>query len=127
MSQIITKVSKLKFNPAPSLIMHLDINSAFASIEQQFNPQLRSKPVAVAAYPTAGGCILAASIEAKTYGVKTGMRVGEGLKLCPSLMVLTSTPNLYRRVHRQMYRLLKGFCDVVVPKSIDEFVLDFGN
>ena len=58
--------------------MHLDLNSCFATIEQQANPHLRGKPVAVAAYDTPSGCIVAPSIEAKTYGVKVGMRVKEG-------------------------------------------------
>lgn len=103
--------------------MHLDINSCFASIEQQENPRLRGQPIAVAVYVSPGGCILAASVEAKTYGVKTGMRVREGKLLCPNLIVLPSDPEKYRRVHLQFRRLLSDYTNIVVPKSIDEFVL----
>lgn len=103
--------------------MHLDLNSCFASIEQQDNPLLRGKPIAVAAYVSPGGCLLATSIEAKTYGVKTGMRVREGRLLCPNLIVLPSDPEKYRRVHLQFRHLLSDYANVVVPKSIDEFVL----
>ena len=65
----------LPFNVKPSTIMHIDLNSCFATIEQQANPHLRGKPVAVAAYDSPGGCILAPSVEAKRLGIKVGMRV----------------------------------------------------
>lgn len=107
--------------------MHLDLNSCFASIEQQANPRLRGKPIAVAAYVSPGGCILAASVEAKTYGVKTGLRVKEGKLLCPRLIVLPSDPDKYRRVHLKFRKLLSDYTAQVVPKSIDEFVLDLSD
>lgn len=115
--------TKLSFNPAPATIMHLDINSCFATIEQQANPLLRGKPVVVAAYPTASGCILASSVEAKKLGVKTGMRVREAWALCPSLVVLDSDPDKYRQVHLELKKLLGNYTDRLVPKSIDEFIL----
>lgn len=115
----------LTFNPSPSTIMHLDLNSCFASIEQQANPLLRGKPVAVAAYNSPGGCILAASVEAKKLGVKTGLRVREGKLLCPNLIVMGSDPWKYRDVHLKFRELLNNYTSKVTPKSIDEFVLDF--
>jgi len=107
------------------MVMHLDLNSCFASIEQQANPFLRGKPVAVVAYVSPGGCILAASVEAKKLGVKTGMRVKEGKLLCPNLIVVGSDPNKYRSVHKQLRRLLEDYTSEVTPKSIDEFSLKF--
>lgn len=65
-------------NRNPSSVMHIDLNSCFALIEQQANPLLRGKPIAVAAYTTPNGCILAPSVEAKALGIKCGMRVKEG-------------------------------------------------
>ena len=62
--------NSLGFNPEPSKIMHIDLNSCFATIEQQANPFLRGKPIAVAAFTTKKGCILAASVEAKKLGIK---------------------------------------------------------
>jgi len=114
----------MDFNPKPSTIMHLDLNSCFASIEQQANPLLRGKPIAVAAYTTPSGCILAPSIEAKKYGIKTGMRVKDGKLLYPDLIILPPDPWKYRHVHLQLRRLLENYTDRIVPKSIDEFVLD---
>lgn len=105
--------------------MHIDINSCFATIEQQANPYLRDKYVAVAAYATNNGCILAASYNAKRLGVKTGMGVKEGRKLCPGLIVLPPDPNKYRFVHHRLFKILKSYSPIVVPKSIDEFIIDF--
>jgi len=57
------------FNPKQPTLIHLDLNSCFATIEQQANPKLRDKPIAVAAYTGSSGCIVAPSIEAKERGV----------------------------------------------------------
>lgn len=114
----------LPFNRNPSTIMHLDLNSCFATIEQQANPHLRGKPLAVAAYTTPSGCILAPSVEAKRYGVKTGMRVKDGKMLCPALIVKEADPWKYRDVHLKLRNLLTDYTDQITPKSIDEFVLD---
>jgi len=117
----------MDFNPSKPRIMHIDINSCFATIEQQANPALRGHPIAVGAYNSPSGCILAASIEAKQYGVKTGMRVIDGKRLCPSLYVVYPDTNKYRFVHSKMHEILDTYCSRVFPKSIDEFVLDFSN
>jgi len=114
----------LPFNPKPSTLIHIDLNSCFATIEQQANPLLRGRPIAVAAYTTPSGCILAASIEAKRFGVKTGMRVKDGQRLCPGLVIKDSDPWKYRNVHFKLKRLLSEYTDQLNPKSIDEFILD---
>ncbi len=117
----------LGFNPASPTVMHIDLNSCFASVEQQANPLLRNKPVAVAAYDSPNGCILAASYEAKQYGVggiETGMRVKDAKKICPSIIVLKPDPWKYRNVHLAFRRILKNYTNEFYPKSIDEFVLE---
>lgn len=111
------------FNPSPPTVMHIDLNSCFATIEQQANPLLRGKPVAVAAYTTGNGCILAPSIEAKRFGVKTGMRVRDGKALCPQLIVLASDPWKYRYVNRKLLVLLREYSSDIEIKSIDEMVV----
>ncbi|OGM72651.1 hypothetical protein A2422_01325 [Candidatus Woesebacteria bacterium RIFOXYC1_FULL_31_51] len=115
------------FNKSKPLVVHLDINSCFATIEQQANPLLRGKPIVVAAYNFPGGCILTASIEAKKLGIKTGMRVKDGKLICPKLIVLIPDPNKYRVVHKKLYNLLSKFSEKVIPKSIDEFVFKLIN
>lgn len=113
------------FNPAAPVTMHVDINSCFATIEQQANPLLRGKPVAVAAYAKEYGCILAASKEAKILGIKTGMRVGEGRMLAPRLVVLEPDPPKYRAVNRQLLGILQSYTAHVRVESIDEMVIGF--
>ena len=114
----------LPFNPKPPTILHIDLNSCFATIEQQANPKLRGKPIAVAAYTTGAGCIVAPSIEAKKLGIKVGMRVKDGKMLCRDLIVLPPDPNKYRNVHVSLRKVLSDYTDIITPKSIDEFVLD---
>jgi len=114
----------LEFNKSPSTIMHIDLNSCFASVEQQANPHLRGIPIAVAAYNSPGGCILAPSIEAKEYGIKTGMRVRDAKLLHPKLFVMTGDPNKYRHVHLAFRKILADYTNDFSPKSIDEFVLN---
>ncbi|MFC1625427.1 hypothetical protein ACFL1Q_00080 [Patescibacteria group bacterium] len=104
--------------------MHIDINSCFATCEQQANPLLRGKPVAVAAYLGPSGCVLAASTEAKRLGIKTGMRVRAAKGVCPKLTVLLPDPDKYRNIHLKLKNLLCNYSDEVYPKSIDEFVLE---
>ncbi|MBM2827342.1 MAG: Nucleotidyltransferase/DNA polymerase involved in repair, partial [Dehalococcoidia bacterium] len=97
----------------------------FATIEQQANSLLRGKPIAVAAYTTPNGCIVAPSVEAKALGIKTGMQVREGKQLYPDLVVLPPDPWKYRFVNRKLLSLFKNYTPSVQVKSIDEMNLDF--
>lgn len=117
----------MEFNGDRPSIIHLDINSCFATIEQQANPYLRDKPVAVVAYLTDYGTILAASVTAKKMGIKTGMRISDAKKICSTTIFLLPDPNKYRYVHRQIRKILNKYSPEVVPKSIDEFVLKIVN
>lgn len=115
---------KLPFNPKNPTILHIDLNSCFATIEQQANPKLRGKPIAVAPYTTPSGCIIAPSIEAKTFGIKTGMRTKDGKMYNPDLILTQPDPMKYRYIHGKLKNLLKDYTNIVIPKSIDEFILD---
>lgn len=105
--------------------MHIDLNSCFASIEQQAYPNLRGKPIVVAAYATDNGCVLAASIEAKRFGIKTGMMVRDAKRLYKSLIVRDPDPQMVRAAHIQFRRVLEGYSSKVIPQSIDEWIIDF--
>lgn len=114
----------MEFNSDPSYNLHMDLNSCFASIEQQANPFLRGKPIVVAAFNSKKGCVLAASIEAKRLGIKTGMWVIDAQKIYPQVKVLTPDPWKYRNVHLKLRKLISEYTDDFSPKSIDEFVLN---
>lgn len=115
----------LPFNTATPKILHIDMNSCFATIEQQANPLLRNKPVAVAAYTTPNAIILAPSYEAKRYGIKVGTPVWQGKLLCKDLIVLPPDTAKYRIAHIQFVNILQKYAPTVIPKSIDEAILDF--
>jgi DNA polymerase IV len=114
----------LALNHNPPTIMHVDLNSCFATIEQQANPLLRGKPIVVAAYNSPKGCVVAPSIEAKQYGIKTGMAVWEARLLYPKIVVKTPDPEKYRAVHLMFRRIFRDYSPDVTPKSIDEAVID---
>lgn len=103
--------------------MHIDLNSCFASVEQQANPLLRYKPLAVVHSVAPYGCILAPSVEAKLWGVKTGMTLSDGRERCPILLARTADPPKYREVHHRFATLLADYAPYPIAKSIDEFVL----
>src|SRR3954469_2918645 len=114
----------LALNHNPATIMHVDLNSAFCTIEQQANHFLRGKPVVVAAYNSPNGCVVSPSIEAKQYGIKTGMTVRDAKLLYPAVIVLTPDPAKYRAVHLMFCKIFRDYSPDVTPKSIDEAVID---
>ena len=113
------------YNTARPLIMHIDLNSCFATVEQQSRPLLRHKPVAVMNRRTEHTAVVTASYEAKAKGVKVGMRYKEARKLCPELIPLESDPAKYRYVYHRLLDIMSDYSAHVTMKSIDEGVIDF--
>lgn len=107
------------------LIMHIDLNSCFAIIEQQANPLIRNKPVAIAAYDSPKGAVIASSYEAKALGIKLGVNVREARLLSKDVIVMMPDPEKYFDAHRRFKKVLLGYTSEVTPKSVDEFVVDF--
>ena len=114
-----------EFNPEPPAVMWIDLNSAFATTEQQAHISLRGRPVGIANRVSRNCCIITASYEARAAGVKTGMRREEALKLCPDLVILESDPPKYRFVHEKLFAIMNDFSPKCEMKSIDEGTLDF--
>lgn len=110
-----------------SRVLFVDMNSFFASCEQQDNYWLRGRPVAVCVYTGKFGCVIAPSIEAKRSGVKTGMRLNEAILLCKDLIPVETRPDRYRNYHVKIMQVLKTYCEEVYPKSIDEAIVDLSN
>ncbi|TSC76284.1 MAG: DNA polymerase IV [Parcubacteria group bacterium Gr01-1014_31] len=110
------------------VILHIDMNSYFASVEQQANPFLRGKPLGVCAYlpktKNGNGCIIASSMEAKKVGVKTGMRISDAKKIYPGIILVQNEPSKYRSTTEKIFSILAQYTDRVEPYSIDEAFLD---
>ncbi|QJD78321.1 DNA polymerase Y family protein [Spirosoma rhododendri] len=118
--------NRLHTNTTPT-VLFVDMNSFFASCEQQVNFWLRGRPVGVCVYTGRQGCVISPSIEAKQRGVKTGMRLDDAMVICPDLVPVETHPARYREFHVKLIAVLRTFCDDVLPKSIDEAVLDLTN
>lgn len=98
----------------------VDFNSYFASVEQQAEPRLRGKPVGVVPMLADTTVCIAASIEAKTFGVKTGTRVDEARRLCPGIEFVVARHALYIEYHHRAVALVDTIVPVRAVLSIDE-------
>lgn len=112
-------------NTTRPLIMHIDLNSCFATVEQQARPMLRNRPVAIVNRRTEHTMIVTASYEAKALGVKLGMKLKDAKQLCPGLIGLESDPPKYRHVYHKLLAIMRDYSPHVTMKSIDEGVIDF--
>lgn len=104
-------------------ILHVDMNSYFATVEQQANPSLRGKPVGIIK-AEGRGCIIAASVEAKKFGVKTGCTVWEAKKLCPQIILVASDMDKYFALTTKLIKIACDYSPIVEVFSIDEAFVD---
>ena len=104
-------------------ILHLDMNSYFATAEQQANPYLRGKPVGIIK-AEGRGCVIAASVEAKKFGVKTGVTVWDAKKLCPQIVLVPSDMDKYFALTQRMIKILADYSPTLEVFSIDECFVD---
>jgi DNA polymerase-4 len=100
-------------------ILHADVDSFFASVEQRDDPRLRGRPVIVGA-----GVVLAASYEAKAYGVRTAMGGRQARRLCPHAVVVSPRMSAYSQASKAMFRVFEDASPLVEGLSIDEAFLD---
>jgi len=112
--------SGLGLNTAAPATLVVDLNCAFASIEQQHDPGLRNRPVAIAAYATDAATIVSASREARDLGIRTGMRVFEAKAIFPAIAVQEPNPPRYRAVSDQLVEIMRRHSPDVLRMSIDE-------
>lgn len=116
---------KDEYNTTRPLIMHIDLNSCFATVEQQARPMLRGRPIAIVNRRTEHTMIVTASYEAKRRGVTLGMKLKDAKRLCPELVGLESDPPKYRHVYHKLLAIMRDYSPHVTMKSIDEGVIDF--
>ena len=111
---------ELGLNTADPQTLVIDLNCAFASIEQQHDPSLRGRPLAIAAYATDAATIVSSSREARDLGIKTGMKVFEAKLLCPAVIVREPNPPRYRDVSDRLVDIMRRHSPDVLRMSIDE-------
>src|SRR6202046_4839849 len=100
--------------------LFLDLNSYFASVEQELRPELRDRPMAVVPLLADTTCCIAASYEAKKYGVRTGTQVGEAKRLCPGIVLVEARHELYVDYHHRIVEAVESCVPVTAVLSIDE-------
>jgi len=105
------------------IILHIDFDSFFASVEQQDNPLLRNKPLGVTA-TNGRTCIIASSREAKRLGIKTGSRTYEAFEICPTLNLVSANFVKYFEISKKFLKICQNFSPSVELFSIDEVFID---
>src|SRR5690348_9668177 len=107
------------------VILHVDMNCFYASVEMAYDPSLKGKPLAIAGNPEERrGIIVTCSYEARGFGVKTTMPLWEAKKLCPQLIVKKPNFDRYRAASIDMFEILNQYSSLVEPVSIDEGYVD---
>jgi len=101
-------------------VLFVDMNAFFASVEQQYRPELRGKPIAVAPVVTDTSCCIAASYQAKRFGVKTGTSIRDARRLCPDIQIVEASPKLYIQTHQRIVEAVESCLHVDQIVSIDE-------
>ena len=102
--------------------LHIDLNSFFASVEQQLHPEYRNKPLGVCGTMADTGALIAASYEAKALGIKTLTKVGEAKRLCPDIILVNGSHSVYSEFSHKISAAVERCCPVAHTPSIDEMV-----
>lgn len=106
----------------PLRALYVDFNAYFASVEQQLRPRLRGRPVGVVPVRAETTCCIAASYEARAFGVKTGTPVHEARQRCPGIVFVEARPPVYVEMHHRLVAAVESCTPVGAVLSIDEMV-----
>lgn len=112
-------------NKETPMVMHIDLNSAFATTEQQAHPHLRGVPMGVTNRLSKECCVIAASYEAKKLGIKVGMRRSEAVSIYPGFIMLETDAPKYHKVYEKLVNIMRDYSPKIKMKSIDEGIIDF--
>ena len=104
--------------------LHIDLNSFFASVEQQLHPEYRGKPLGVCGTMADTGALIAASYEAKALGIKTLTKVGEAKRICPDIILVNGSHSVYSEYSHKISAAVERCCPVAHTPSIDEMVCE---
>ncbi len=100
--------------------LFVDLNSYFASVEQEARPELRGRPVGVVPMMADTTCCIAASYEAKAFGVRTGTIVADAKRMCPEIVLVEGRHELYTEYHHRVVEAVESCVPVTAVCSIDE-------
>lgn len=106
------------------IVLHLDMDAFFASVEQQANPYLAGQPVIVSGDPDGRSVVSTCSYEARPFGVRSGMPLRQALKRCPQAIVVQGNPQKYIHISAEILQILQKYTPYVEPFSIDEAFLE---
>ena len=106
------------------MILHIDMDAFYASVEERDNPSLVGKPVIVGGPAQGRGVVAAANYEARKFGVHSAMAAGRAMRLCPHAVVIKPRIDYYASVSRQIRDIFEQFTPLVEPLSLDEAFLD---
>lgn len=108
--------------PRGRVILHVDMDAFFASVELRHRPELRGRPMIVGG--TVRGVVLSATYEARAFGIRSGMPVAQATRLCPRAVVVPPRHGEYGEVSAAVFQILGGYSDLVEAASVDEAFLD---
>ncbi len=106
------------------MIIHVDMDAFYASVEERENPELAGNPVVVGGQPSGRGVVAAANYEARKYGVHSAMPMATAVKRCPELVIVPPRGTLYSQVSRKIRDIFYRYTPIIEPLSLDEAFLD---
>ena len=105
-------------------IIHIDCDCFYAAIEMRDDPRLAGKPLAVGGAADRRGVVATCNYEARAWGVRSAMPMGQALKLCPDLQVVRPRMDAYKAVSREIHAIFRDYTEIIEPLSLDEAYLD---